>query len=861
MKAFLNRVFNLLLDKVPLGVKPLAGPKPNDGNEKRRIILVHGLHGDEQTWLNMPDHLIENIENSAVYLYSYASGFKRYTRYASMSPADDAKVLADYLRDDPYTGNYILCGHSEGGIIIALALKLLHERENMETLKRIIGQFLFNSPMAGSTWANPFQIIPFINNDLRVLKMGSKELIDLSRYFTRHFDFNEGNQNKKLCHIPTWAICATGDKYVTQFSAAFGVPENQVRLIHGDHFSIVKPENDLDCTLNHVIHTINKLLKACNESGGSVSPDSATGTHPIIMYDLESDQGIEQLISDCKDAHSRGEYASYYNILKRFSLPLKKKGRHRELSQVCELDVYRKDSANLYPTLGYSQSELVMFNLRSAFDALNHRLENDSKLESWSPLTRLRFAQTYCEILNANGTYDVAAGILEAFLSYRSIEEVKFKALSQTLGVLGRSYLGKGDIESALDLFSATLDEQNLTADKYGIAIAEMNLGIAYMHNGNYIVAKNMFSGAMETFRDYDVRAFAWAQLNLAIAVKKSGSSENIEELVSSASEYYSDHSECSRDYLTILEYLIKMNNFESSVKKRIVSEYGRISSVIDKNKLSDEQIITSKKAMAVFALCLRSSSGASAIERTVTGGGFKARTLLVKSFKKSLDTDRAVEYLKTIKSKANHFSVPFYNDFLVEVCKRRKDLIEIQVIQEIENILQQSDSVKLFYAKFLESEGLLSECEKILDNVHNNESYEYLNMRGNLYSHRAKVFNKSMVMYRKAIDATEVEHFRAVVYNNMAHTIYRHHKRNLYELAIDHCKQSIKLRASVRFGYPSVLLLALRIELANLGELSDLVEQHRNEYGLNDYDAKEVSERLYDKTKKKKFRKLMQLI
>jgi tetratricopeptide (TPR) repeat protein len=231
----------------------------------------------------------------------------------------------------------------------------------------------------------------------------------------------------------------------------------------------------------------------------------------------------------------------------------------------------------------------------------------------------------------------------------------------------------------------------------------------------------------------------------------------------------------------------------------------------------------------------------------TVTGGGFRARALLVKSFKKSLDTERAVSYLAKIGSIPNHFSVPFYNDFLVEVFKGRKDLIDRFVLQDIDRLLDQTDSIKIFFSIFLESEDLCDDSATILDSVKNVKSFEFLRARGNLYSHRIQDLNIALATYKKALEATSIERYQATIYNNMAQTIYRHRKRKLYEMAIDYCERSISLRSTVKFHYPSSLLLAIRIELANRGELQDIVRQHKDKYGLDDREAKSALELVHD--------------
>ena len=242
--------------------------------------------------------------------------------------------------------------------------------------------------------------------------------------------------------------------------------------------------------------------------------------------------------------------------------------------------------------------------------------------------------------------------------------------------------------------------------------------------------------------------------------------------------------------------------------------------------------------------------------EKFVTSGWFKARSTIVKSFKKSLDTNRAVQYLTTITSKSNHFSIPFYNDFLIEVCRRRKDLIQTQVIDKFDKILRQNDSIKIFFSRFLEAEHLVNECESLLKTVQDKESFEYLNLNANLHSHYgARHFDDSLQLYQEALSATDIEQYQAQIYNNMAHLIYRHRRRRDYKQAIEYCKSSIKQRSTVKFWYPSVLMLILKVELSNIGEIENCITNHKTNYGLKDFEFKEFLKRLHDKEKEKYIR------
>ncbi len=849
----MGNIYRVIFGKSKLGFEILSKPELTSEQETCRIVFVHGLHGDNDSWGDLPRYLAEKIINVSICQFSYASGVKRRWLKASKSPWDDAAVLADYLRDNPFEGSYILCGHSEGGIIIAMVLKLLHERGETQVLSKIVGQFLFNSPLAGATLAFVLRRIPFINQDGKVLEFGSSDLITLSAYFKRNFNFDRMDSLDGKCHVPTWAIGTTGDQWVNQFSAFFGIPENQTKLVHGDHYSATKPEDASDSVLEYLAQNIVWLLgRRYKQETKNINLADVDEVPLKERFDVTTDEGVDALGQYCREAHSHGDFKMYYKALSQMSLPLKKVGRHKELSDICKLDIDRKGGDNPYPTLTYSQCRFVYYDLREAFDALSRWMERDPKLVRVAPQTRLRIVGTYCEILQASGAYDLAANILESILSSRSIERVNFKALCQSFGILGRAYLGQGSYQSAFDLCEVTLLEQRLTKDLHSIAIAEMNLGMVYFEASNFDSAERLFEDALEKFRDIDKRAFAWAQLSLAVVKVKKGSTREVEPLVFDALTYYSSHGECSLDYLTRLKYITSFSSLGDRVIEKSKLEYERVHREIKRNALSREQLLLAERTKSVFALAVDEADGAPAYEKAVTKGGFKVRSTIVKTFISSMDVEKVEEYVSAITSRANHFSIPIYNCLLVEVCRSRKYLIKAEIVDKIDEILLQTDSVKLFFADFCEKEQQDALCKTLLDSTKNKDTYRYFNISGNLFSRYRRDYEKAMELYNCALAATKVERVKAKIYNNMAHLIHRHRRRAEYKTAIDFCLESIRLRESVGFWFPAVLMLALRIELSNKGEIEDILEKHRKEFGLRTREEKYLLAKLHDKTKRR---------
>ena len=103
-----------------------------EGKDKGPVcILIHGFTGwkDEDHILAVEQAMLEAgvaVLRADMYGHGKSGGqFKDHTLFKWMT---NAMTLIDYVRDLDYTTDIILCGHSQGGLMVMLAAGLEHDR-------------------------------------------------------------------------------------------------------------------------------------------------------------------------------------------------------------------------------------------------------------------------------------------------------------------------------------------------------------------------------------------------------------------------------------------------------------------------------------------------------------------------------------------------------------------------------------------------------------------------------------------------------------------------------------------------------------------------------------------------------------
>jgi pimeloyl-ACP methyl ester carboxylesterase len=208
------------------------------------------------------------FEDSAHYdigLYDYASGVRR-IRLGESIPLDvHARVLADDLRD----GNYdriVLIGHSMGGLLCKAVIKHLIDSRaganGLLTIERVAGLFLIATPQAGSLRVPRF--LANVSKDVKVLGAHSEFVKEINRRFNDTLCLGSKNRLEATDKfvIPTYAVVATGDIWVDEFSSALNLPSDQIKHIWGSHGAIVKPESREDGFYSWIRHKIDDCFTA-----------------------------------------------------------------------------------------------------------------------------------------------------------------------------------------------------------------------------------------------------------------------------------------------------------------------------------------------------------------------------------------------------------------------------------------------------------------------------------------------------------------------------------------------------------------------------------------------------------------------
>lgn len=263
----------------PLSRSDLASREPllvhshHSIQNKQLVVFVHGLGGERYfTWGDLPRFLFEDSAHYDVGLYDYASGIRRIRSGESIPLDVHARELADDLRDGIYD-RIVLIGHSMGGLLCKAVIKCLIDSRaganGHSTIDRVAGLFLIATPQAGSLRVPRF--LAQVSKDAKVLRVHSEFVQEINRRFND--TVCSGNKNKLEATdrfvIPTYAVLATGDIWVDEFSSALNLPSDQIKHIRGSHGSIVKPKSREGGVYSWIWHKIDECFTA-----------SASAAHP-----------------------------------------------------------------------------------------------------------------------------------------------------------------------------------------------------------------------------------------------------------------------------------------------------------------------------------------------------------------------------------------------------------------------------------------------------------------------------------------------------------------------------------------------------------------------------------------------------
>ncbi|MGZ8934684.1 MAG: esterase/lipase family protein [Methylobacter sp.] len=210
------------------------------------IIFIHGLggnrYGKKATWGDFPKFVFEDIPQLDVGLYEYRTLFRRLILWKSIPLREEAKILAEIIRDE--LSNYktiILVGHSMGGLLCKAVISSLVSTGERDTLSRIGGLILMASPQLGSLRILSF--LSYLSSDFQALKTHGDFVTEINEIFENHLYQDEHINAIGKTTIPTWAVRGASDFWVDQLSSGIGLESNRIKVIHGSHTEIVKPKS------------------------------------------------------------------------------------------------------------------------------------------------------------------------------------------------------------------------------------------------------------------------------------------------------------------------------------------------------------------------------------------------------------------------------------------------------------------------------------------------------------------------------------------------------------------------------------------------------------------------------------------
>jgi pimeloyl-ACP methyl ester carboxylesterase len=275
--------------------EPLIVHRRHNQANSQLVMFVHGLNGSRYgTWGSFPNLLFEDRVSVDIGMYDYASGLRRIRPGVSFDLEAHARQVADLVRDLIYD-EVVLIGHSMGGLLCKAAITDLLDSQTETAdgrlaVQRIIGLFLMATPQAGSLRVP--RPIWELSSDAQVLRAHSPLVTKVAERFTDRVS-GDGRRRPKLgsVNIRTFAVVATGDKWVDRLSAGLGVPRDHTKNVRGSHTSIVKPTSKDDDLYRWLVTHLDYCFQFSGRAASTEPPASGASTTYSHGTDPETDAG------------------------------------------------------------------------------------------------------------------------------------------------------------------------------------------------------------------------------------------------------------------------------------------------------------------------------------------------------------------------------------------------------------------------------------------------------------------------------------------------------------------------------------------------------------------------------------------
>lgn len=273
--------------------EPLIVHQHCDSYGRALVVFIHGLGGTRYgTWtpkgqdpgqVGFPKFLYDDVAGLDVGMYKYRTALGRFRWWRSIELEDEAKVLADRLRDCArHYPSVVLIGHSMGGILTRAAIHELIDRGDSVTLASMRGLLMLASPMAGSLRVP--RLLSWFSADTRALRAHGPLITKTAGVFTDRVVASDAQRiNPNQFVIPAWVVTAAEDSWVDGFSAGLGITRDRINNVRGSHTRVVKPRDRNDDVYTWVHDIIVGIVGARGESLSSNAPRHHVSTDKVIL--------------------------------------------------------------------------------------------------------------------------------------------------------------------------------------------------------------------------------------------------------------------------------------------------------------------------------------------------------------------------------------------------------------------------------------------------------------------------------------------------------------------------------------------------------------------------------------------------